>query len=87
MNKTLAFRLIFSSLMSMLMATIMTAWITWLNVGLSSDYLQRWGHAFINAWPAAFILVLFAAPTVTRFAHTLMHRLESRFPAAIRQDA
>lgn len=72
MNPNFAFRLLFSLLMSFLMATLMTAWVTWLNIGLVPDFLARWGYAFRNAWPAAFLVVLFAAPQVQRLTGRLL---------------
>jgi hypothetical protein len=80
MNSTFAFRLLFSSLMSLLMATLMTAWVTWLNIGLVPDFLARWGYAFRNAWPAAFLVVLFAAPLVQRLTTRLMQWQPTALP-------
>ncbi|WP_342117524.1 DUF2798 domain-containing protein [Pseudoduganella sp. OTU4001] len=59
-------RLIFASLMSLMMTIIMSGWITWLNVGFQPDYTERWLHAFLAAWPAAFFAVMLIAPTVQR---------------------
>jgi hypothetical protein len=59
-------RTIFASLMSFLMTVIMSGWITWLNVGFRPDYVARWGHAFLAAWPAAFVAVMLIAPMVQR---------------------
>jgi hypothetical protein len=49
---------LFALLMSLVMAFIMTAFITWVNTGLGEGYLARWSHAFIMAWPLAMICVL-----------------------------
>jgi hypothetical protein len=59
-------RLIFAALMSFLMTIIMSGWITWLNIGFQPNYAQRWLHAFLAAWPAAFFSVMLIAPTVQR---------------------
>lgn len=59
-------RVIFASLMSLLMSIIMSGWITWLNIGFRPDYAERWLHAFLSAWPAAFAAVMLIAPSVQR---------------------
>jgi hypothetical protein len=79
MNSNFAFRLVFALLMSLLMTALMSGWVTWLNIGLAPDFLTRWGYAFRNAWPAAFLVVLFAAPWVQR----LTGRLVQWQPAAL----
>ncbi|WP_215780688.1 DUF2798 domain-containing protein [Paludibacterium sp. B53371] len=72
MNHALKVRLLFSLLMSLCMSALMCGWVTWLNLGLSADYLARWGHAFVHAWPAAFTVVLLLAPTLQRLTHYLL---------------
>ena len=52
---------LFAFFMSLAMAFVMTAYITWVNTGLGAGYLGRWGHAFIMAWPVAMICVLLFA--------------------------
>lgn len=62
----------FPLLMSVYMVTLMTALVTWSNIGFSADYLSAWGHAFIVAWPIAFILILLGAPrlqALTAYLH------------------
>ena len=65
-------RVIFAWLMSGLMSLLMTGWIGWINAGISPDFLARWAHAFVLAWPAAFTIVLSAAPTVQRVTQRLV---------------
>lgn len=67
MSDLFKYRVIFSAMMSCLMAGLMTGWVSWLNLGAAFT-LSRWGGAFVTAWPAAFIIVLLAAPTVQRLA-------------------
>lgn len=69
-------RLIFAALMSLMMSVIMSGWITWLNVGFQPNYGARWLHAFLAAWPAAFVSVVLIAPAV--------QRLTQRVSAALR---
>ena len=57
---------LFALLMSLAMAFVMTAYITWVNTGLGDGYLGRWAHAFFMAWPLAMVCVLlFAGPIRT----------------------
>jgi hypothetical protein len=57
--------------MSLLMSTLMSAWVTWLNLGFVSDYVSRWLHALAAAWPCAFAIVVLAAPEVQNLARRL----------------
>ena len=65
---SLRLRLVFAGLMSLLMSSLMSAWVTWLNLGLSPVFVQRWLSAFAAAWPPAFAIVVVAAPSVQRLA-------------------
>ncbi|OCS48403.1 DUF2798 domain-containing protein [Ralstonia pickettii] len=65
-------RVIFAWLMSGLMSLLMTGWIGWINAGISPGFLARWAHAFVLAWPAAFSIVLIAAPVVQRLTQRLV---------------
>lgn len=72
---TLKLRMLSSAIMSLLLAALMTAWVTWLNVGFAPDFLARWGHAYVCAWPAAFVIVMLIGPTVQRLA---LHLLQNQ---------
>lgn len=70
----LKFRLLSSALMSLMLGGLMTGWVTWLNMGFASDFLPRWGKAFVCAWPAAFFIVVLIGPSVQRLSlHLLQH--------------
>lgn len=58
-------------LMSILMVFIMTAVITAINTGIDENFLGRWQHAFILAWPIAFLVILFFSPKVGRLTEKL----------------
>ena len=47
-------KLFFTALLSCAMASMVSAWVTYINLGLPEDFISRWGFAFINAWPASF---------------------------------
>ena len=68
-------RLIFSVLMASVLSFLMSAFVTWMNIGFGLHYLQRWMDAFVLAWPsAAFISYLFG-PSVQQLSHDLNTRL------------
>lgn len=82
MSHTLRLRLIFALLMSCLMSLLMTAWVTWLNLGSGPVFLPHWGRAFIAAWPAAFGIVVLLAPTVQRCSLYLAGKPRAANPQA-----
>lgn len=64
-------RILFALLMSLLLSFLMTAWVTWINLGWSTEYYHQWFHAFICAWPAAALISLFSAPEIHKLATKL----------------
>lgn len=59
-------RFIFPILMSGVMAFLMTALVTFLNLGFPPDYLARWLKAFAIAWPFAAVAAFIAIPLARR---------------------
>jgi hypothetical protein len=47
-----------------MMSFLLSAWVTYVNLGLSDTFLQSWLTAFINAWPAAFLVAFTVAPPI-----------------------
>ncbi|WP_312834159.1 DUF2798 domain-containing protein [Comamonas sp.] len=68
MSNALKQRLLSSVLMSLLLSGLMTAWVTWLNLGFVGDFIGRWLHAYLMSWPAAFTIVVLLGPTVQRLS-------------------
>ncbi|WP_036229606.1 DUF2798 domain-containing protein [Marinobacterium jannaschii] len=64
-------RLIQSALMSLVLCVLMTCWITFLNLGMSADFLARWGKAFLLAWPAAFVIAFSMGPGVMKLTQRI----------------
>jgi hypothetical protein len=52
--------------LALIMSVIMSGVITMINTGLDGDFLERWGHAWIYAWPLATISAYFARPVADR---------------------
>ena len=53
---------IFDLTMSAILALLMTGVITFINTGLDTGFLLRWGQAFVIAGPIALIIVLLLEP-------------------------
>ncbi|MEH6446381.1 MAG: DUF2798 domain-containing protein [Oceanospirillaceae bacterium] len=64
--------------MSLLLSSLMTAWVTWLNLGWSVLFYQQWLHAFMLAWPAAALISLFCAPTTYRVSIVLSDKIQKK---------
>lgn len=63
-------------IMAGIMAFLMTAIITWLNLGFPPDYLARWAVAFVIAWPLAAIAAFVAIPVAQRLTKRILAALE-----------
>ena len=59
-------RFIFPALLSGVMAFLMTAVITYLNLGMPVDFVAKWLRAFVIAWPLAYCAALIATPIARR---------------------
>ncbi|MCZ2721261.1 DUF2798 domain-containing protein [Marinomonas sp. 15G1-11] len=68
-------RFIQSGMMSFFLAFFMTAWITFLNLGITADYLLNWGSSFVFAWPAAFTIAFTISPTVAKWSASLHRKM------------
>lgn len=73
-------RLITTALMSFCLSSLMTLWVTWLNLGLVPDFLERWLQAWLSAWPAAFVLVLLLAEPVGKISRVIVAILDGKAP-------
>jgi hypothetical protein len=65
-------------LMAGVMAFLMTALITYLNLGFPPDFVARWLHAFVIAWPAAATAAYIAIPIARRVTGHIVGFLESK---------
>jgi energy-converting hydrogenase Eha subunit A len=71
-------RFIFPVLMAGVMAFLMSALITALNLGLPPDFVVRWMKAFVIAWPAATIAAFIAIPIARKVTGRLVALIEGR---------
>lgn len=71
-------KFIFPVLMAGVMAFLMTALITWLNLGFPPNYFALWIRAFVIAWPAAAVAAFIAIPLARRATATIVRLIEGR---------
>ena len=58
--------LLFGGMLSVIMVTIISGTVTFINQGYDSEFFIRWFRGFATAWPVAFPAVLVVAPFVRR---------------------
>jgi hypothetical protein len=58
--------LLFGGMLSIIMVTIISGTVVFINQGFDSEFFVRWFRGFITAWPVAFPAVLVVAPFVRR---------------------
>ncbi|WP_340677435.1 DUF2798 domain-containing protein [Paraglaciecola sp.] len=67
-------RVIFTLLFSCSLSFLMSAWVTFINLGLVNDYLHCWAIAFANAWPAAFFCAWILNKPITYLTKQILTR-------------
>jgi hypothetical protein len=67
-----AFHLIFSLVMGAIMVFLMTCVITLANIGLPADFLARWLHSFLIAYPVAVPVIYLFAPIARKITARLV---------------
>ena len=68
-------RIIFAVLMSCVLTFIMSAWVTFINIGLVDKFVERWFSAWSLAWPAAGIIAFLFAPRVHQLSSVIANKL------------
>lgn len=61
------FHLVFSMLMGLVMVTLMSFFITWMNLGFGPEFFSKWARVFALAYVLAVPIIYFFAPVVRRF--------------------
>jgi Protein of unknown function (DUF2798) len=69
-------RFIFPVAMAFFMALLMTAVVTFINLGFPRDYVAQWMKAFAVAWPLASVVAFLAVPLARRITATIVAFLE-----------
>lgn len=68
-------RFVFPVVMAFMMALLVSAVITFVNLGFAPDFLSRWMRAFSVAWPTAAVVAFFAMPLARRATSAIIDRL------------
>jgi hypothetical protein len=61
--------------MACIMATIMTGFVTWMNLGFTDDFFINWGRAFVFAWPVASVAAFLALPIAPKITMWIVHQI------------
>jgi len=72
MNPQKKFHLVFSLLMGAMMISLMTFVITAVNIGLTLDFLARWGKAFLVAYVVGVPVIFFLAPIARKLTGRML---------------
>jgi hypothetical protein len=65
-------RLILALLMSSVMVLMVTLLVTFLNLGLRSDFIIQWVKAYFIAWPVAATTGFFVMPPARRLTERIV---------------
>jgi hypothetical protein len=66
--------------MACIMATIMTGFVTWMNLGFTADFFYQWARAFIFAWPVASVAAFLALPIAPKITHWIVAKINGQAP-------
>ena len=69
-------RIIRPVIVAAIMAFLMTAIITYLNLGFPPDFLKRWMIAYAVAWPFATLAAFVAVPIADRLTKKIIAWIE-----------
>ncbi|WP_235591786.1 DUF2798 domain-containing protein [Pseudoalteromonas sp. XI10] len=61
--------------MSFVLTFFMSAWVTFINMGLVENYTSYWMSAWFLAWPAAGVISFISAPRIHCLAHEICEKL------------
>lgn len=70
-------RFIFPVLISAFIVFVVSAVVTFSNIGFRADFVPRWLKAFITGWPVAAVLAFFAVPYIRRLTDAIVRMIES----------
>jgi len=71
-------RLILALLMSSVMVLMVTLLVTFLNLGLRSDFALQWVKAYFIAWPVAAVTGFLVMPVARRLTERIVARLDGK---------
>lgn len=72
MNPQKKFHLVFSIVMGAMMISLMTFFITAVNIGFTPDFVIRWAEAFFVAYVIGVPVIFFLAPLARKLTSRLL---------------
>ena len=64
-------KLVFPVVITAIIVFVVSAVVTYFNIGFRADFVTRWLSAFLVGWPVAAVTAFFAIP----FAHNVTQRI------------
>jgi hypothetical protein len=71
-------RFIFPILATALIVFVVSAVVTFANIGFHPDFVHRWLSAFSIGWPVAAVIALLAFPLLRRLTNGLVTFIEGK---------
>jgi hypothetical protein len=71
-------KIIFPIVMTFIIVFLVSAVVTFLNIGLRADYLSQWLGSFIIAWPIAAVVAFIAIPLARQATQKIVALIEGR---------
>jgi hypothetical protein len=71
-------KIIFPVVMTFIIVFLVSAVVTFLNIGLRADYLSQWLGSFIVAWPIAAVVAFIAIPLARQATQKIVALIEGR---------
>jgi hypothetical protein len=71
-------KFIFPIIISALIVFVVSAVVTFTNIGLRADFVPRWLKAFATGWPVAAVLSFFAIPYVRRTTEAIVRLIDGQ---------
>ena len=69
---------IFPVIITAIIVFVVSAVVTFTNIGFRPDFVPRWLSAFIIGWPVAAVTAFFAIPHVRRLTQWIAAKIESK---------
>jgi hypothetical protein len=71
-------KFVFPILATALVVFVASAAVTYVNIGMRTDFVPRWLSAFIIGWPVAALTAYFAFPLVRRATTRVVDLIEGK---------
>jgi uncharacterized protein DUF2798 len=71
-------KFIFPVIITGIIVFVVSAVVTFTNIGFRADFVPRWLHAFIIGWPVAAVTAMIAIPYARRVTASIAGLLERK---------